>query len=98
VTAGFFEMGFTGFMKLSDGFKHWGYNVCFAVCALASFGLLNLATRQLSLGTASAVWTGLGAFGTAAIGILYFGDPATFARLAFLTMLIGAIIGLKLVS
>jgi quaternary ammonium compound-resistance protein SugE len=98
LTAGLFEVGFTGFMKLSDGFKHWGYNVCFAVCALASFGLLNLSTRQLSLGTAYAVWTGLGAFGTAAIGILFFRDPASFARLAFLTMLIGSIIGLKLVS
>ena len=98
VVAGFCEMGFTGFMKLSNGFKHWGYNVCFALCALASFGLLNLSTRQLSLGTAYAVWTGLGAFGTAAIGMLFFGDPTTFWRVAFLTMLIGAIVGLKAVS
>jgi quaternary ammonium compound-resistance protein SugE len=98
VVAGFFEMGFTAFMKLSDGFKHWGYNACFAFCALASFGLLNLATRELSLGTAYAVWTGLGAFGTAAIGMLFFGDPTTFWRVAFLTLLIGSIIGLKAVS
>lgn len=98
VAAGFCEMGFTAFMKLSNGFKHWGYDVCFALCALASFGLLNLATRDLSLGTAYAVWTGLGAFGTAAIGMLFFGDPTTFWRLAFLTTLIGSIIGLKFVS
>jgi len=98
VVAGCCEMGFTAFMKLSNGFKNWGYNVCFAVCALASFGLLNLSTRQLSLGTAYAVWTGLGAFGTAAIGMMFFGDPTTLWRVAFLTTLIGSIIGLKLVS
>jgi len=96
--AGLCEIGFTGFMKLSDGFKHWGYDICFAACALASFGLLNLATRALSLGTAYAVWTGVGAFGTAAVGILFFGDPATFWRVLFLTTLIASIIGLKFVS
>jgi quaternary ammonium compound-resistance protein SugE len=98
VAAGVFEMGFTSFMKLSNGFQRVGYDICFAVCALASFGLLNLATRDLSLGTAYAVWTGIGAFGTAAIGILFFKDPATFWRVAFLTTLIGSLIGLKLVS
>ena len=96
--AGFCEVGFTAFMKLSDGFRRWGYNAAFAVCALASFGLLNLSTRTLSLGTAYAVWTGLGAFGTAVIGIVFFGDPATLWRVAFLVTLIGSIIGLKLVS
>jgi quaternary ammonium compound-resistance protein SugE len=96
--AGMFEMGFTTFMKLSDGFRNWAYDVAFAICALASFGLLNLSTRELSLGTAYAVWTGLGAFGTAAIGMLVFKDPTTFWRVAFLTTLIGSIIGLKLAS
>lgn len=96
--AGIAEMGFTTFMKLSHGFRNWTFNVCFAICALASFGLLNLATRDLSLGTAYAVWTGIGAFGTAAVGIALFGDPATFWRLLFLTTLILSLIGLKLVS
>jgi quaternary ammonium compound-resistance protein SugE len=98
LAAGIAEMGFTTFMKLSDGFRRWTFNVCFAVCAIASFGLLNLATRSLSLGTAYAIWTGLGAFGTAVIGIAFFGDPATSWRLVFLTTLIGSIIGLRLVS
>lgn len=98
VTAGVFEIGFTTFMKLSDGFQSWSYNVAFAVCALCSFGLLNVSTRDLSLGTAYAVWTGIGAFGTAAVGILVFKDPATFWRVLFLTTLIGSIIGLRLVS
>jgi quaternary ammonium compound-resistance protein SugE len=98
VVAGVCEMGFTSFMKLSNGFENWGYNVCFAICALLSFGLLNLSTRDLSLGTAYAVWTGIGAFGTAAIGMLFFKDPTTFWRVTFLTTLIGSLIGLKLVS
>jgi quaternary ammonium compound-resistance protein SugE len=96
--AGLAEMGFTTFMKLSNGFRNWTFNVCFAICALASFGLLNLATRELSLGTAYAVWTGIGAFGTAAVGIVLFGDPPTVWRLTFLSTLILSLIGLKLVS
>ncbi len=98
VAAGFAEMGFTSFMKLSNGFQHWAYNVCFAICAIISFLLLNLATRSLSLGTAYAVWTGMGAFGTALVGIAFFGDPTSPLRLLFLTTLIGSIIGLKFVS
>ena len=98
LAAGVAEMGFTTFMKLSNGFQHWTFNVCFAICALASFGLLNLSTRNLSLGTAYAVWTGIGAFGTAVVGILLFGDPATLWRLFFLTTLIASIIGLRFVS
>jgi quaternary ammonium compound-resistance protein SugE len=98
VAAGVFEMGFTTFMKLSNGFQNWGYNVCFAICALLSFGLLNLATRDLSLGTAYAVWTGIGASGTAAVGMLFFKDPTTFWRVTFLTTLIASLVGLKFVS
>ena len=98
LAAGLAEIGFTTCMKLSNGFRNWTYNVCFAICALVSFGLLNLATRDLSLGTAYAVWTGMGAFGTAAVGIALFGDPTTFWRLVFLTTLILSLIGLKLVS
>jgi len=52
----------------------------------------------IPMGTAYAVWTGIGAFGTALVGILWFGDPATTLRLVFLVLLIGSIIGLKLVS
>ncbi len=98
IVAGFCEMGFTASMKLSNGFKNWGYDIAFAICAMASLGLMNLSTRQLSLGTAYAVWTGMGAFGTAAIGMIFFGEPATFWRLLFLTTLVGSLIGLKLAS
>jgi quaternary ammonium compound-resistance protein SugE len=98
VAAGIAEVGFTTFMKLSDGFRRWGFNACFALCAITSFALLNLATRSLSLGTAYAIWTGIGAFGTVAVGILYFGDPATSWRLFFLSTLIASIIGLRVVT
>jgi quaternary ammonium compound-resistance protein SugE len=57
-----------------------------------------VATRNLSLGTAYAIWTGIGAFGTVAVGILFFGDPATFWRVIFLTTLIVSLIGLRVVS
>jgi len=98
LAAGAAEIGFTTFMKLSHGFQNWIFNICFAVCALISFGLLNLATRELSLGTAYAVWTGIGALGTAIVGILFFGDPATLWRLVFLATLIVSLVGLKFVS
>jgi len=96
--AGVFEMGFTTFMKLSNGFRSWPYDVCFGVCALLSFGLLNLATRDLALGTAYAVWTGIGAAGTAIIGMLFFHEPTTFWRMMFLALLITSLIGLRFVS
>src|SRR5262249_32464560 len=98
LAAGVAGVGFTPFMKLSGGVLRWAFNICFAICAVASFGLLTLATRRLSLGTAYAIWTGMGAFGTAAVGILFFGDPASFWRVLFLSALIVSLIGLRLVS
>jgi quaternary ammonium compound-resistance protein SugE len=98
ISAGAFEIGFTTFMKLSSGFERWTFNILFAVCALLSFGLLNLSTREIPLGTAYAVWTGIGAFGTALAGILFFKDPTNLWRVLFLTTLIGSIIGLKFFS
>jgi quaternary ammonium compound-resistance protein SugE len=96
--AGLFEIGFTTFLKLSDGFSRLWPTVFFVLFAGASFWLLNKALHGVSLGTAYAVWTGIGAFGTAIVGILMFTDPVTFWRLLFLALLIGSIIGLKVVS
>ena len=96
--AGCFEIGFTTFMKLSDGFSKWPYTIAFAVCAIASFGLLNKSIAVIPLGTAYAVWTGIGAFGTALVGIFVFKDPSNPWRLVFLTMLIVSLVGLKAVS
>jgi quaternary ammonium compound-resistance protein SugE len=98
ILAGVFECAFTTCMKLSDGLTKLGWSIAFVLLSIVSFGFLTLAAQKIPLGTAYAVWTGIGAVGTAAIGIIWFKDPATFWRLFFLTVLIGSIIGLKVVS
>lgn len=98
VFAGLFEIGFTTCMKLSNGFTRLGPSLAFLFFAVGSFVLLARATTVIPLGTGYAVWTGIGAFGTAVIGIVFFRDPATLGRIFFLALLIGSIIGLKLVD
>lgn len=98
VIAGIFEIGFATSLKLSENFSNWPYTISFFVCAAISFGLLVVAAKHIPLGTAYAVWTGIGAFGTALVGILFFGDPAIVGRTVFLVLLVGSVIGLKLVS
>lgn len=96
--AGLFEVGFTTAMKLSDGFSKPLYLVPFAICAVLSFGLLSLAIKQIPLGTAYAMWTGIGALGTAVVGMVFFKDPVSWPRIGFLLLIVVAIVGLKLVS
>lgn len=96
--AGVFEIAFTTCLKLSDGFRRIGYALGFVAAAAASFWLLTLALESIPLGTAYAVWTGIGAFGTAIVGMAFFGEPVTSWRVSFIAVLIGAIVGLKLVS
>jgi quaternary ammonium compound-resistance protein SugE len=98
ILAGLCECGFTTCLKLSEGLTKLGWAAGFILLSIVSFGLLTLAAQKISLGTAYAVWTGIGAFGTALIGILWFQDPATFWRVFFLCGLIACIIGLKVVS
>lgn len=95
ILAGAFEIGFTTFMKLSAGFTRPLYVVGFFICAIASFACLNKAMAAIPLGTAYAVWTGIGAFGTAIVGMLFFGDPVGFTRIALLCVLIGTVAALK---
>ena len=98
VIAGIFEVGFTTFLKLSDGFTNWKYVILFVISAAFSFGLLSYAMKSIPLGSAYAIWTGIGAAGTAIIGMIYFKDPVSFGRIAFLILLVGSIVGLKFVS
>lgn len=101
VLGGFFEVGFTfclGKAKEALGSETYLWYGGFAICLTASMLLLIKATQTLPLGTAYAVWTGIGAVGTVLVGILVFKEPATFLRLLFITTLIGSIIGLKVVS
>lgn len=101
IIGGFFEVGFTYCLGKANETKGtesiWWYGgFLFALCM--SMALLIKATQTLPLGTAYAVWTGIGAVGTVLVGILVFKDPATFWRLFFIATLIGSIIGLKVVS
>ncbi len=98
LAAGVFECAFTTCLKLSDGLTRPGWVVAFLVLSVISFGLLTLAVQRIPLGTAYAVWTGIGALGTATIGIIWFRDPVSWERLLFLGGLIVCIIGLKWVS
>src|SRR5690349_10820279 len=98
VIAGLFEIGFTTSLKLSKDFSVTKWTIAFYICIILSFHFLNEASKAIPLGTAYAVWTGIGAVGTALIGIFFFNEPAYFSRLLFLFLLIGSIIGLKIVS
>jgi quaternary ammonium compound-resistance protein SugE len=98
ILAGLFEIGFTSCLKLSNGFTRMLPSLGFIVFATASFWLLTKAVSTIPLGTAYAVWTGIGACGTAAIGMLFFNDPVTTGRIAFLVLIVSSIIGLNVVS
>ena len=96
IVAGLFEVGWALGLKLSDGLtKPWP--TAFTVVSLVvSMGLLGWSIKTLPLGTAYAVWTGIGAVGAAVVGIWLFREPATAARLACLAMIVAGIVGLKL--
>lgn len=101
IIAGLFEVAFAfclGKAKETTGNEMYLWYVGFIVTLIVSMGLLIKATQTLPIGTAYAVWTGVGAVGTVLVGILVFKEPATFLRLLFIMTLIGSIIGLKAVS
>jgi quaternary ammonium compound-resistance protein SugE len=98
IAAGLFETGFAVMLDASDGFRKLVPTVLFAVCALASFGLLNLALRDLPVGTAYAVWTGLGAAGTAIVGMIVLGEPANAGRIVAIGLIVTGAVGLQAVE
>ncbi|SMO59410.1 DMT family transporter [Solitalea koreensis] len=98
VIAGLFEVGFTTCLKLSNNFTNLKWSIGFFVCITLSFLLLNKAAQTIPMGTGYAVWTGIGAVGTVLIGIFIFNEPSDFWRVFFIFLLIGSILGLKLVS
>lgn len=101
IIAGLFEVGFTtclGKAKESTGSTAVWWMIGFFVSLSLSMTLLYKATQNLPIGTAYAVWTGIGAFGTVLVGIFIFKEPVHFWRLFFLFTLIASIIGLKFVS
>ena len=98
LAAGLFEVGFTTCMRMSDGFRHPWWTSGFVVSAVLSFILLERAQRTIPLGTAYAVGVGIGAAGTALVGMWLFREPVETMRLILLAVLVGTIIGLKLVA
>ena len=101
IIAGLFEVAFAfclGKAKETSGNQMYLWYAGFLITLGISMVLLVKATQTLPIGTAYAVWTGIGAVGTVLVGILVFKEPVTFLRLLFITTLIGSIIGLKVVS
>lgn len=98
IIAGLFEVGFTTSLKLSDNFSNKGWAALFFVSITLSFYFLNKAIESIPIGTAYAVWTGIGAVGTVIAGIILFREPSDFWRMFFIFLLIGSILGLKFVT
>lgn len=96
--AGLFEIGFASSLKLMEGHKNITWTIVFYISIISSFVFLNLSLKYIPIGTAYAVWTGIGGAGVAIVGIVFFGDPMTFPRIAFLSLLLISVIGLKFSS
>ena len=94
--AGLFEIGWAVGLKFTEGFTRPIPIILTGISLVASMGLLGWAVKSLPLGTAYAVWTGVGAVGTAIVGILLFKEPATAGRLVCLALIVSGILGLKL--
>jgi quaternary ammonium compound-resistance protein SugE len=96
--AGLLEVAWAAGLKSSEGFTRLWPSVFTVVTALASFGLLTLAMRHLPLGTAYAVWTGIGAVGAFVFGIVVMGEALSVARVASAALIVAGLVGLKLSS
>jgi quaternary ammonium compound-resistance protein SugE len=96
--AGLFEIGWAIGLKYTDGFTRLTPTLLTVASMVVSLGLLGLALKTLPVGTAYAVWTGIGTVGTALLGIYLLGEPATVVRLVCIGLIVSGIIGLKLVT
>ena len=98
IVAGLFEIGWAVGLKYTDGFTRPWPTLGTVACMIASLGLLGIALRALPLGTAYAVWTGVGTVGTALLGMALFGEAADPIRLACIGLIVVGIVGLKFVT
>ena len=96
--AGLFEIGWAIGLKYTDGFSRLWPSLGTAAAMIVSLAFLGLALKYLPVGTAYAVWTGIGAIGTVILGIVLFGEPATVLRLCCVGLIVAGIVGLKLVT
>jgi quaternary ammonium compound-resistance protein SugE len=98
ILAGLLETGFAVALKASDGFTRLVPTVLFVVFAAGSFTLLSTALRSLPVGPAYAVWTGIGAAGTAVVGMIFLGESTAVLKLLSITAIIAGVVGLQLTS
>ena len=98
IVAGILETGWAIGLKYTEGFTKFWPSVFTIVAIIVSMVLLSIAARTLPIGTAYAVWVGIGAAGAAVLGIVLLGEPVTAARLFFLALLLVAIVGLKMTA
>lgn len=95
IAAGLFEIGFATSIKLMDSHKNIPWTIAFYVCVILSFGFLQEAAKSIPIGTAYAVWTGIGAVGTFVIGVIFFNDPSILLRWIGVSLIILGVIFLK---
>jgi quaternary ammonium compound-resistance protein SugE len=96
VLGGVFEVGFTTSLRHVDGFRNWPWTLAFLVSVAISMGLLEYASRSIPMGTAYAVWGGIGAVGTVVVGMAFYAEPTTTLRLLLILAIVAAIAALKL--
>jgi quaternary ammonium compound-resistance protein SugE len=96
IAAGMFETAFAVCLKLSNGLSQPWPTAGFAVSALVSFGLLTIALRDLDVGPAYAVWTGIGAVGAATVGMVFLGDVVSAVKLVSIVLILAGVVGLNL--
>ena len=98
ILGGLFEVGFTTSLRFVDGFRNVPWTVAFLVSVAISMALLEIAARTIPMGTAYAVWGGIGAVGTVVVGMLFFNEPTTLIRILLIFVIVAAIAGLRLVG
>ena len=98
IVGGLFEVGFTTSLRFVDGFRNVPWTLAFLFSVAVSMGLLEVASRSIPMGTAYAVWGGIGAVGTVIVGIAFFGEPAGLVRAALILVIVAAIAGLRLTA
>jgi quaternary ammonium compound-resistance protein SugE len=98
ILGGLFEIGFTTSLRFAEGFRNVPWTIAFLVSVAISMGLLELASRSIPMGTAYAVWGGIGAVGTVVVGILWFHEPSSTIRVLLILAIVAAIAALRLTA